>query len=262
MPSPGPARGKVRSTGRLAWRLNLGLLLTWAIAFAVLGVVFGYFATSIKDILSEDSAVAQILAAGSTTPDELISAFLVTILSMVGILAAIPGIQTVLKVRSEETEDRVEPLLAGAITRPRYYASNVVLALVASAVYVLLAGTIIAVLASQADVGLNLGDSILQSVATIPAVWTVVALSTAVVGARPVFLLAAWVGVVVSFALTLLGPMFNLWDWILGISPFWHIPNVTLGGADWSGLGWISLFTLFFLLVGFVGFRRRDLAST
>lgn len=262
VPSPGPARGKVRSTGRLAWRLNLGLLLTWAVAFAILGVVFGYFATSIKDILSEDSAVAQILAAGSTTPDELISAFLVTILSMVGILAAIPGIQTVLKVRSEEIEDRVEPLLAGAITRPRYYASNVVLALIASAVYVLLAGTIIAVLASQADVGLNLGDSILQAVATIPAVWTVVALSTAVVGARPVFLLAAWVGVVVSFALTLLGPMFNLWDWILGISPFWHIPNVTLGDADWSGLGWISLFTLFFLLVGFVGFRRRDLAST
>ena len=52
---------------------------------------------------------------------------------------------------------------------------------------------------------------------------------------------------------------------MLGISPFWHVPEVAAGTlawsqVDWSGLGWISLVTLGFLVVGFVGFRRRDLA--
>ncbi|MGO1591898.1 MAG: ABC transporter permease [Ancrocorticia sp.] len=261
-PRPGPARGKVRSTIRLAWRLNVGPILTWALAFVVLGIVFGYFATSIHDMLEGDSAVSQILAAGATSHSELTSAFLVTILSLAGILAAIPGVQIVLKVRSEELEDRVEPLLAGAISRPRYYASNVFFAFLAPTLYVLIAGLGIAGLAASADIGVEFANVILQAGATIPAVWTIVALSVAVIGARPAVSLAAWAGVLASFGLTILGPTFKLWDWALAISPFWHVPNVTPDSVDWSGLGWISLFTLGFLLAGFVGFRRRDVART
>ena len=90
--------------------------------------------------------------------------------------------------------------------------------------------------------------------------WTVVAESVAVIGARPIVSIAAWIGVLASFALTILGPTFGLDDWLLGISPFWHVPNVTATDVDLTGLGWITLFTLGFLLIGFAGFRRRDLA--
>ena len=88
---PGPSRGTDRSTWRLAARLNRGPLITWAIAFLALGVVFGYFATSINDTLGSDSAVKAILAAGAATPAALIAAFLVTVLSLIGIVAAVPG---------------------------------------------------------------------------------------------------------------------------------------------------------------------------
>ena len=259
-PRPGPARGRDRSAFRLALRLNRGPIITWTIAFLALGVVFGYLATSITDVLGSDSAVTQVLAAGATTPDALVSAFLVTILSLVGIIASIPGVQIMLKLRTEELEDRVEPLLATKLRRPRYYASSVILALAAPTVFVLIAGTLIATLASTADIGVDFGDALLQAVATVPAVWTVVAVSVAVVGARPQVSIAAWLGVLASFVLTLLGPTFKLWDWVLAISPFWHIPNVTDPDADWWGLLWISLVTLAFLAIGFAGFRRRDLA--
>lgn len=259
-PRPGPARGKDRSTWRLVLRLNRGPIITWTIAFVALGGVFGYFATSITDILGSDSAVTQILAAGATTPEALVSAFLVTILSLVGIIAAIPGVQIMLKMRTEEMEDRVEPIMATKVVRPRYYASNVILAVASPAIFLLVAGTLVATLASTADIGVEFGDAFLQAVVTIPAVWTVVAVSVAVVGARPQVGFAAWLGVLASFGLTLLGPTFKLWDWILAISPFWHVPNVTLEDADWWGLLWISLVTALFIAVGFVGFRRRDLA--
>lgn len=259
-PKPGPARGRTRSTLQLARRLNAGPLVTWAVAFAVIGVAFGYFTTSIQDILTQDAAVAQILAAGAATPDELIGAFLVTIFSLIGIIAAIPGIQIVVKVYREEVEDRVEPVLAGAVSRQRFYASNVLLAFLAPVIYILIAGLVIAWLAASADIGVQMGDVVVQALATIPASWTITAVAVAVIGARPVVSLAAWFGVLVAFVLTLLGPIFKLWDWILGISPFWHVPNVMEDPVDWTGLGWISLVTVLFLLVGFAGFRRRDLA--
>ena len=71
---------------------------------------------------------------------------------------------------------------------------------------------------------------------------------------------AAWAGVLVSFVLTLLGPTFGLDDWVLGISPFWHVPNVSATGLDWSGLGWVTLVAALLIAIGFAGFRRRDLA--
>lgn len=261
-PGPGTARGTTRSTWRLAVRINRGPFLSWGIAFIALGFVFGYLATSVSDIFGSDPAIQQILAAGAATSDDLVSAFLVTILSLVGILASIPGVQTMLKVRTEELEDRVEPLIATATARPRYYLSNVLIALAAPALYMLVAGVLIGWLAATADIGVSFGDVLLQATATTPAVWTVIALAVAVIGARPQVSIAAWLGVLASFALTILGPTFQLWDWVLAISPFWHVPNVTSPDADWWGLLWISLVTLLFLVIGFAGFGRRDLARS
>jgi ABC-2 type transport system permease protein len=65
------------------------------------------------------------------------------------------------------------------------------------------------------------------------------------------------VGVAVSFGITILGPTLNLPDWVLGINPFHHLPNVAATAPDWTGFcqprrdrpprGCI------------VGFRRRDI---
>lgn len=259
-PRPGPDRGRIRSSWRLALRLNREAVLTWTGAFVALGLVYGYLATSIEGILRQDTAVRAILAAGAATPDDLTSAFIVTILRLVGIIAAVPGVQILLKLRSEELDGRLEPVLAGALHRARYLAAHAALALAAPAVFVLLAGLLIAALAAGAGIGVSFGSTVLQAAATIPAVWTVVALAVAVVGARPHVSLAAWVGVFASFALTVLGPTFKLPDPYLAISPFWHVPGVSAGGAGWGGLAWITLVTALFLMVGFAGFRRRDLA--
>ncbi|MGB3414136.1 MAG: multidrug ABC transporter permease, partial [Microbacteriaceae bacterium] len=109
-------------------------------------------------------------------------------------------------------------------------------------------------------IGVEFNDVVLQAAATIPAVWAVVALAVMVIGFRPQVVLAAWLGVLGSFVLTLLGPTFKLWDSVLAFSPFWHIPNVTGDDVAWIGLFWVSLVTIAFLALGFAGFRRRDLA--
>ncbi|TDW28750.1 ABC transporter permease [Cryobacterium psychrophilum] len=259
-PRQGPARGRIRSPLRLALRIHGGPVLTWTIAFLALGVMFGYFTSSITDLLGADSGVTQMLASGGASSDTLVSVFLVTILSLVGIIATIPGVQSVLKARAEEMDDRVEPVIAAGIRRSRYFGSNVLVAFAAPTAYVLIAGAIIAALASNADIGIDYGSAFLQALATVPAVWTVIALAVAVVGARPQVTLAAWFGVLASFVLTLLGPTFKLPDGALAISPFWHIPLVSSVDLDLSGLVWITVVTLVLGAIGFAGFRRRDLA--
>jgi ABC-2 type transport system permease protein len=65
--------------------------------------------------------------------------------------------------------------------------------------------------------------------------------------------------VVASFGLTLLGPTFKLPNWILGISPFHHIPTIGSDGATWTGLIVVCVVALVLLVAGLVGYRRRDI---
>ncbi|HSN43456.1 MAG TPA: hypothetical protein VLR88_05305, partial [Propionibacteriaceae bacterium] len=91
-------------------------------------------------------------------------------------------------------------------------------------------------------------------------VWVLVALATAAVGAKPSRRLVGWLGVLATYGLTLLGPTFKLPDYILDISPLRHVPTVTATNPDWAGLGWLTLALTVFLIVGFGGYRHRDIA--
>jgi len=107
---------------------------------------------------------------------------------------------------------------------------------------------------------LEAGEVLRQGLVTLPAMWVLVALAHAVVGAEPSRRIAGWMGTVAAFGLTILGPIFNLWDWILGISPFYHVPIVTAADADFTGWWIVTGVGLLLITVGFLGFRRRDLA--
>ena len=253
---PGPATGGASANvWGLALRLNRTSLIGWMIGFAALGATFGNLAGSITTVFAANPALGQILAAGGG--GDLTFAFLTTILQIIGIIAAVMGVQMILRIVAEENDFRVEPLLAGSLRRATYLASNVLVALVATALGMIVAGTAVGLVASRAtDVGVL--DVVRQAAATVPAVWVLVAIATAAVGARPQIRLVAWLGVVATFALTLLGPTFKLPGWALDISPLRHVPSVTAAHPDWGGLGLLLVVVLALLAVGFAGFRRRD----
>ncbi|WP_432874849.1 ABC transporter permease [Kribbella sp. CA-245084] len=259
-PRPGPAEGGiVANIWGFAFRLHRAALISWLIAFAGLGLIFGNLATSIGDIIGDNPAMAGILASGAATSSDLTFAFLVTILQIIGIIAAVMGVQVVLRIYAEEIDYRVEPLLAGSLRRSTYLASNALVAFLAPAVALLVAGTTLGLVAAGGDDDVAFGKVILQAVVTIPAVWTLVGLALAAVGAAPSKRIIAWLGVVATFGITLLGPTFKFPDWALGISPLHHVPNVTAPAPTWSGLAWLGGVVIIFTATAFAGFRRRDI---
>jgi ABC-2 type transport system permease protein len=235
-------------------------MLGWFVAFAVLGAVFGILATSIGEVFMQNPAIAASLGTGRVTQGQLLFTFVATILSLVGIIAAVFGVGIVMRAYAEESDWRTDPVLAGSLTRARHLASTAVLALASVALAMLVAGALIGLVAASREPEIAAGDVLGQAMATIPAVWVLVALAIAAYGARPAVRLIGWMGIVATFALTILGPIFNLWDWILGISPMWHVPAVTAPEPDWSGLVWLSLVATLLTVVGFAGYRRRDIA--
>ena len=258
---PGRPAAPRMSVGGLVLRMHRLTLLMWLGAFALLGTLYGELASSVQDIVANNPGMAEFIRSGAVEVENLSFAFVATIMHIVGIIAAIVGAQVIMRVRSEELEHRVEPLLAGSLSRWRYLGANVAVALTATALAMIVAGTALGIVASRADVGIGFVDVLGQAVATIPAVWLLVGVSMAAVGARPVARMAGWGAIVATFGITLLGPTFKFPEWAMSISPLHHVPNVVAEDPSWISLVGLAGVVLLLHAVGFVGFRHRDVGA-
>ena len=124
VPRPGPPNaspGLARPFG-LALRLQRGALVGWAVGLFFGGLSIGLTAQDADSILGDSKEVDELFAqaAGSLVDNYLA----VSLLSM-ALIGTGFALAAVLKMRSEETAGRLEPLLATALARPRWAAGYV-----------------------------------------------------------------------------------------------------------------------------------------
>jgi len=259
-PRPGPATAaaSLRSPLALAWRLHRGALLGWAFAFLLLGFVVGNIASNVDGFVTSEGAKDVVEKLGGV--ESITDAFLSAEMGMLGLLASGFGIQAALRLRSEETALRAEPLLATGITRYRWLGSHVVIALVGTGVLMLLGG-VGAGISSGASLG-NMGRQVPRMLAAavvqLPAIWVVTALVVVLFGLAPKLVTVAW-GLFGAFLLIgQFGPIFELPQGLMDLSPYAHTPR--LPGGDFSATPVIVLAAIAFalLVAGSTAFRRRD----
>ncbi|MEV4149402.1 ABC transporter permease [Amycolatopsis sp. NPDC049691] len=260
-PRPGPARAaaSLRSPLALAWRLHRGPLLGWTIGTAVVGAVFGSIASGIGDLVGSSPQAQQIFErlGGSHA---LTQAFLAAMAGMFAMVAALYGVQAVLRMRGEETAIRLEPVLATSVGKLRWAGGHLVFAFFGTAL-LLLAGGLFMGLANglrTGDVGGSVGDALAGMLVQLPAAWVVVALAVAIFGLLPGFSAAAWAVGALALLLSLFGPVVNLPQAVLDVSPFQHPPKIPGQEFVATPLVWLMAVVVAALVAGLVGWRRRD----
>ncbi|WP_232828461.1 ABC transporter permease [Kribbella monticola] len=218
---PGPATASrwLRSPLALAWRLHRGSLYAWGFGFLLLGFIVGNIASNVEGFVTSDSARKMVEKLGGV--EGITDAFLSTEMGMLGLIASAFGIQAALRLRSEETSLRAEPLLATGITRSRWLASHVLMALFGTSVLVLVGG-----LGSGISSGASLGNMNRQlprmlaaALVQLPAIWLVTALVVILFGLAPKLVTATWALFATFLLLGQFGPLFNLPDSVMNISP-------------------------------------------
>ncbi|SEF30771.1 ABC-2 type transport system permease protein [Amycolatopsis pretoriensis] len=260
-PRPGPARAaaSLRSPLALAWRLHRGPLLGWTIGTAVVGAVFGSIASGIGDLVGSSPQAQQIFErlGGSHA---LTQAFLAAMAGMFAMVASLYGVQAVLRMRGEETAIRLEPVLATSVGKLRWAAGHLVFAFLGTAL-LLLAGGLFMGLANglrTGDVGGSVGDALAGMLVQLPAAWVVVALAVTIFGLVPRFSAAAWAVGALALLLSLFGPVVNLPQAVLDVSPFQHPPKIPGQELVATPLVWLTVVAVVALVAGLVGWRRRD----
>lgn len=241
----------------LAWRLHRGTLVAWAAGFAVLGVVFGSIATNLGSFLNSSGARELIQRLGGTTG--LTDAFLSAEFGIVGVVASGYAIQVALRLRSEETGQRAEAVLATGVGRLRWVASHVTVSLLGTAFLLAVAGLAAgAALAVQTGDGGDVGRVLLAALVRIPAAWVLTGLVVAAFGFVPRAAAVGWVALVVFLLIGELGPLLGLDPWVMDISPYAHVPRLPGSELTAAPLVWLALVAAVLTAAGLAGFRRRD----
>ncbi|MEP6979884.1 MAG: ABC transporter permease, partial [Nakamurella sp.] len=231
---PGPATASRSLAGPVAlmWRRQRGAILGWAAAFIVLGAVFGALAGSIGSLIETSPQMAEILRAVGG-PGVLVDGYFAGVLGVVALSAAGFGVSAMLRLRSDETALLVEPVLATQVSRLRLLAVQAVPVFAVPAVLVLLAGATagMAANATLTDGVDHLGRLLAGAAVQLPAVWVVGGAAVLVFGVIPRWAALAWGVLALSALLTEVGPVLNLPQLVLDISPFTSVPRLISGAG-------------------------------
>ena len=260
-PRPGPATAApwLSRPAGLALRLQRGALLGWTAGLFLGGLSIGLTAQDADSFVGDSPEANELFsqAAGS-----LIDNYLAISLLSMALIGTGFAIQAVLRMRSEETAGRLEPLLATALARPRWAAGYVAVAALGTVV-ILAASGLGAGIADAANTGdlARLPVLIGSSVAIAPAVWVLIGVAVALFGLAPRATPAAWATLAACYLAAFLGPLLGLPDWVMDLSPFTHVPLLPAASFDAEPLLALTGVAAGFVAVGMVGFRRRNVPA-
>lgn len=260
-PGPPAAAPTLSGPTGLAWRLQRGSLEVWAVGFLLYGLLMGGMLDSIGDMIDEGSNVGDIVtrAGGS---DQLQDAFISFAITLLAIAASGYAVSATLRLHDEESSQRAESTLAGAVSRVRYMMSHIGFALLGSAALILIAAAAIGLVygAMAGDPAGKLADALGAALVNIPAVWVLTGITVAIYGIAPRFTPVAWGVLSVCLVIYFLGALDDsLPRWLLDLVPFTHAPKLPGGSFELTPILWLLAIAAALLAVGITAFRRRDL---
>ena len=259
---PGRARAaaSLRSPLALAWRMQRASLAGWVIGALVYGAIVGEAAKGIGGLLGSAELRKIMIRLGGQAA--FADAYLAAIMSFSGLIAAGFAVSAVLRLRSEETESRADPVLCTGAGRTSWGLSH--LAIAAGGTVLILAAT---------GLGAGLGYALRSGggsgevarlvgagLAQAPAALVLAGIAAALFGLAPKASIGGgWTALGVVVLLLFVGATLQLSHWVLDVSPFTHVPKLPGGTVSAAPLIWLSVIAVVLAVAGLAGLRRRDI---
>lgn len=247
---------------RLAFRQQRASILGWAVGGAILGSFAGLLAPLVAEAVKSNDALADLI--GRLVPGLQVDTgtlFTIALLGIAGLLATAAGVQTLIRMRGDEAEDRAEALLSARLSRARWLGWQVLTAAVAVLGVALVAGLSagISLTLAHRDVG-QLWTALGMVFVELPAGSVFVGLTALAFAVVPRATIAmGWGLLVIGLALGQLGDLLGIPEWLQVISPFSHVPAVPLEPVDPIPMVILLAITAGLLVGAVFALRRRDI---
>lgn len=242
----------------LALRLQRTGTIAWGIGLYVLGISYGSVLGDMESFFEGNDLMEQMLQPAEGV--SLTEQFIPMLLIVLTLLATIPPVMAMNKMRGEEKKDRLEHLLGRAVSRTQLMGGYLTIAVVNGFVMISLtalglwsAGT--AVMEEGLDFGMIYG----AAMAYYPAMLVMIGIAVFFIGCLPKLTHLIWIYIFYSFIVLYLGGLFQFDDWIGQLSPFGHISKVPIEDVSFMTLIILTVIAVGLMISGFVGYNKRDI---
>jgi ABC-2 type transport system permease protein len=256
-----PRLGLLGSAPAQALRSERGAVVAWLAgvgAFAFLMGVVSDAAT--PDVISDDvQRQLEKLGTGSiVTPSGWLGFSFIFFVLAISLFCCMQ----VDSIRREESEQRLETLLAQPLGRPAWLGGRLAVVAAAAAVVALAAGVLAWAGAASQGADVSLATMLGAGANTLPAALLFLALGALALALAPRASAAIAYGLVgLAFMWELFGSLLEVPDWLLALSPFHDIGLVP--GESFDAVGAVAMLALAAVAcaAALALFRRRDLAA-
>ncbi|MER5714401.1 ABC transporter permease [Streptomyces sp. NPDC002132] len=252
---PGSPAGRLGTAGALAWRLQRGAVLGWSAGFFLAGVVYGSLADGAAELVGDNARAREILERMGGRSG-VTDAFLSSMIGVLGLIATLFVVASVLRLHGEETSGRADPVLASSVGRLRWAAGHLAIAFAGSALIMLLAG-----LGFTVGHGRQTGPLLGACLVQVPGIWVIGGLAVFLYGLTPRLAPVAWGVAAATLLLGWIGPALDAPRPILDLSPFAHLPKLPGAQMHWPPTSALVLIATALTAAGLAALRRRDLTT-
>src|SRR5699024_9448096 len=155
-------------------------IISWAIGMFIFGASYGSVFGEMDDFISDNEMLKKMVAGSG---DNYIESFLPTLMVIMAIVATIPAIMSLYKIKNEINMQRIENIFAKPVSRTYYFSGFIVISLINAVMMIFLAslGMYIAQ-ASVLDNPFTFWTMIKSGIVYIPAIITFVSIGVLLIG--------------------------------------------------------------------------------
>ncbi|MEK5641563.1 tetronasin resistance protein [Paenibacillus rhizosphaerae] len=258
---PASAKKSLLSVPGLFTKLNKGVMISWMIAFVIMGAAYGSIYGDMQTFLESNEIMSQMFTISGVSIEEAFTGTIMMV--MIGLVSILP-IAIVNKLFSEEARLHLSQIYATKVTRAQLYWTSVVLAIVAGLVGILLAasglgGTAITAMGDGSS--MNMGDFFAASYNFLPSVLFFTGLAALALGWAPKLGKAVYAYLGYSFALNYFGGILDLPEWFSKTAVQSWIPRMPVDPFDAATFITITVISIAFMVLGYMGYRKRDMVE-
>ncbi len=255
----GTAKKSLLSVPGLFIRINRGVMISWLIAFVILGAAYGSIYGDMHTFLESNELMSQMFTLSGISIEESFTGTIMMV--MMGLVSILP-IVIVNKLSSEEARRHLSQLYSTKVTRTQLYWTTVILATVAGVVGTLLAsvglgGTAISAMGDSSVMGM--GDFMAAGYNFLPSVLFFTGLAALALGLAPGLGKVVYGYLGYSALLNYFGAMLDLPEWFNKTAIQSWIPRIPVEEFGAAAFAIITVISVALMVLGYLGYLKRDM---
>src|SRR5699024_2726469 len=253
------AKKSLLSVRGLFIKINKGTIISWLIAFVIMGAAYGSIYGDMQTFLESSEMVKQMFTHAGVSIEESFTGTIMMI--MIGLVSILP-IAIVNKLFSEESRLHLSQLYATKVTRSQLYWTSIGLAVLAGFVGILLAAGGLGGTAMNAmgDSGtMDLIDFLVAGYNFLPSVLFFTGLAALALGWVPKLGKVVYIYLIYSFMLNYFGGILDLPEGFSKTAIQSWIPQMPMEDFDATVFITITVISIVLMIIGYLGYSRRDM---